>query len=521
MGPSGAGDPVGATRCGDPPAPADIVEELQRVLSSAAFSKSERSRAFLSFVVSESLAGRGDRISERTVGRWALGRGPDFDGQRDASVRVSATRVRQALERYYAGPGADDRLRIALPPGSYLPVYEMNAVAPPAQALVPGIAVLTPDHAGEGSARALAESTADALVQRLSEYDGLVVVGPTTAPAGLAEAGRLAGVTHVLQGRVVVRDGTVRLAARLVSSAAGSVVWSQAYDGHATDAGVFEVEDRWAREVASRVADHGGVVIGEAIARALPAPGSELRARLAYYAYIDRTTKESITLAADALDEALAAGAHSAPLLAMRGAVANAAVLQGVGDPAGDTALAERLAREALTLDAGNAHAYLVLGGAARAQRRWGPCRHYAEEAVLRSPSQPANLVSAGLLIAAAGDWPKGIDLIEQGLRLNPRFPVHAHLWLALGNIVLGHYDRALAEATLIDVEGEVFGPLYRALALSGLGHVDDARPEVARLLALEPRFVDEAAERFTAALNLTSEQVGRIVALLEQARPG
>jgi hypothetical protein len=37
----------------------------------------------------------------------------------DASVRVQATRVRQGLEDYYTGVGADDAIRITLPRGSY------------------------------------------------------------------------------------------------------------------------------------------------------------------------------------------------------------------------------------------------------------------------------------------------------------------------------------------------------------------------------------------------------------------
>ncbi len=500
----------------------DFVDALGRVLSSPAFARSERYRAFLSYVVSESVAGRGDRISERTVARGALGRGPAFDGLGDSSVRVTATRVRHALDRYYAADGQTDRVRLVLPPGSYAPALELRAGEEPAVVLVPGVAVLVPEHAGDDAAKDLAVAAADALVTRLGDYDALTVVGPTSARDDLAELGRRVGVSHVLDGRVVVRDGSVRLVSRLVSAHDGAVVWSQTLDVPVDGAVLFEIEDRWAGDVAARVADHGGVLLGDVVRRSPRGLEGEpeLRARLAYYAYIDRTTKESIEEAVAALDTALALGHRSAPLLAMRGAVANAAVLQGIGDADADTDLAEQLAREALAADAGNAHAYLVLGGVARARHRWSQCRRYAEDVVRLTPWQPANVVSAGLLLASAGDWPAGMRLIEEAFRLNPRLPVHIRLWLALGSVVLGHYDRALAEATLIDVDGEIFGPLYRALALSGLGDVEGARREVERLLVLSPDFLDHAAERFTAALNLTEEQVTRIVSLLEAARP-
>ena len=106
-----------------------IAETLTRVLASEAFSGSERSRAFLAYVVTETVAGRGDRLSERTVGRRVLGRGEAFDGQQDASVRVRATRVRKALRAYSEGQGAADLVRIDLPPGSYAPTFS-RAPAP-------------------------------------------------------------------------------------------------------------------------------------------------------------------------------------------------------------------------------------------------------------------------------------------------------------------------------------------------------------------------------------------------------
>ena len=46
----------------------------------------------------------------------------NFDPQIDPIVRVEATRLRRTLDRYYAGPGAADRIVFALTRGSYVPV---------------------------------------------------------------------------------------------------------------------------------------------------------------------------------------------------------------------------------------------------------------------------------------------------------------------------------------------------------------------------------------------------------------
>lgn len=503
------------------PSPDLVVAALGRVLSSAAFARSERSCAFLSYVVSESLAGRGERISERTVGRAALGRGPEFDGLGDASVRVTATRVRQALQRYYAGAGASDPLRISLPAGRYAPTFETSAPRPDEEPLRTGVAVLTPEP-GDGPAdRGLAASVADALVTRLSGFEGVTVIGPTSARGDLADEGRRLRVSHVLGGRVSSHEGRLQLSAHLVSSDDGSVVWVRSHEEPPDGLAAGQVSDRWAVEVAAQVADHCGVVLGEAMRRGRPDAGTdlELAGRLAYYTYLDQSTKESIEAAVVALDRAIADGSRSPAVFAMRGAVANSAVQQRVGDIEGGTDLAERMARQALALDAGNAHAYLVLGGAARARNRWTQCVQYAEQAERLAPGQPTLVVGAGLLMEAAGEWAAGMELVERAFELNPRLPVNIHVWLAMGHVVLGSYDRALGEATLVDIDGEIYGPLYRGLALSGLGDLGDAAVELARVEALDPAFMDDIAGHFTRQLNLTDEQVGRLVDLVERAR--
>ncbi|GJE30329.1 hypothetical protein [Methylobacterium oxalidis] len=87
---------------------------------------SERNRRFLSFVVTETLAGRGQRIKAYTIGVDVFGRSKSFDPDRDPIVRIEATRVRAALAEYYDSFGARDAVRIVLRPGSYVPTFEFS-----------------------------------------------------------------------------------------------------------------------------------------------------------------------------------------------------------------------------------------------------------------------------------------------------------------------------------------------------------------------------------------------------------
>ena len=111
-----------------PGPPAGIAPEavrlaLAHVLESEELRSSPQLSNILRFVVEATLDGRRDAIKGYTIAVEALGRDPSFDPQADPIVRVEATRLRRALERYYAGAGAGDDIEIMVPRGSYVPRF--------------------------------------------------------------------------------------------------------------------------------------------------------------------------------------------------------------------------------------------------------------------------------------------------------------------------------------------------------------------------------------------------------------
>ena len=112
----------------EPAVPEDVdsavLEELKRVLASATFRGSDHSRSLLSFVVTEALAGRGDRLSAILVGRGGTqpGEAPTLAGLSscpgDAAAQVAAHRN--------AGERTENPVRIELPPGGYTPIFTLG-----------------------------------------------------------------------------------------------------------------------------------------------------------------------------------------------------------------------------------------------------------------------------------------------------------------------------------------------------------------------------------------------------------
>jgi len=505
----------------------EVVIELTKVLGSAAMSKSPRSRDFLAYIVTETLAGRGERLSERTVGRRALGRADTFDGRFDATVRVRAGRVRKSLEEYYADEGRADRLRIEMPSGSYVPRFVRSA---PTELPVRAedvdddstVVVLQFAVSGDDRADLVATTISEAVAQRLATFPGLRVIGPATARSqDPRRIGRELGGRFVLQGSVGFREPLVRLSARLTDATGGDVVWAATETVDAATLTGFEVEEHWAAGVAAELGDYAGVVYRRAMQKPSAAVDPrEYAARLAFQAYVEGGNPSTLLAAEEALATAMDAGIRSPVILAMRGTTRAVQATYGIStDQEADLAAAEKLAREALAEDPGNGHAHVVLGTIALTRHQWDLARKHSADAAQASPFHPTILATAGSLIAYAGDWEEGIALLREALRLNPLHPGYMHTLLAQDRLMVDDDASALAEASLIHAPGGIWGPLFRAMALAGLGHTDQARHEMDAVLAIEPTFLDDPVAIFTSYATLTDEQVGALLRHLELFR--
>ena len=108
----------------DPPAAPAVRDELERILSSETFKRSERARELLSYLVAREQLGEAERLKGYAIAVDVFGRDSEFDSSTDAVVRVQAGRLRELLSQYYAAEGRSDPIRIVIPRGSYVPAYE-------------------------------------------------------------------------------------------------------------------------------------------------------------------------------------------------------------------------------------------------------------------------------------------------------------------------------------------------------------------------------------------------------------
>src|SRR5580704_16054238 len=106
-------------------------ELVERIVASPCFVKSPRLCSFLIYICDLFLHGRGDEINELNIGEALFDRPANYDPSADGIVRSHASRLRQRLDQYFSEDGAQEPIRLLIPKGGYLPVFEPRTLSEP------------------------------------------------------------------------------------------------------------------------------------------------------------------------------------------------------------------------------------------------------------------------------------------------------------------------------------------------------------------------------------------------------
>lgn len=324
------------------PEPQTVRDQLARILASRDFLVPQRVQGFLTYVVDETLAGRGDRLKAIAIATDVFGRGLDFDAMNDPVVRIEAGRLRRALERYYLLSGSDDPVIIDIPKGTYIPTFTQREGARVAEEPVvagPSGQELPAAHPGIPKRRwlsallfaafAVAVLTAATWPRKLEEQrpkpratapEITLAVAPFSNLAGPATGLFAAGVfeellaelarfreLRIVRAEVVsppstnggplptpqyrlegsVRGGEqLRVTARLVDVESSRIVWSQIYERDLSNARIFDIEADIATKVAIAVAQPYGAIFGsQGTAADVPGSADAYQCVLRFYQY--------------------------------------------------------------------------------------------------------------------------------------------------------------------------------------------------------------------------------------------
>jgi tetratricopeptide (TPR) repeat protein len=396
-----------------------VRQQLGRVLASASFQKVERLKRFLSFIVLETVAGRGAQLKEYVVGTSVFGKDASFDPRNDPIVRVQARRLRARLDQYFREEGRSDDVVIDMPKGAYVPSFRarVTEVAPEAASdgLASGtICVMTyRDHSPGSSLAHFCGGVRHEILHRLTQATSLRVIardpGAISGERDPLEMARSLGAGLAITGAVLPMGGGIRVTTQLVDTATGCYRWSDAMDLAVAASAEVIVADA----VAVRLQ---GESTRTANAPALGTSRENLAARNLYRQgryHLDQRSEESLRKAADFFHKALAEDPQDA--LALSGLADAYGLLThyGVLSPNDAAPRATASASDAVMLDGSSVEARTSLAHV-KSTQGW--------------------------------DWRGSEQEFQRAIALDAKYPT-AHHWYAMSCLApMGRLDEALEQ---------------------------------------------------------------------------
>jgi hypothetical protein len=98
--------------------------QVHRICASRQFASAGKLARFLEYVVEATLQDAGTPAKEYSIGVGVYGRPADYDPRVDSIVRVEAGKLRSRLAQYYDESGRDSPVRISVPKGGYVPIFD-------------------------------------------------------------------------------------------------------------------------------------------------------------------------------------------------------------------------------------------------------------------------------------------------------------------------------------------------------------------------------------------------------------
>lgn len=499
----------------------ELEVQLVKICESVVFREANRLSDFLRYIVNESLARRAELIKASSIAIDVFGKSAEFDANSQSLVRVQAGQLRLRLAKYYSDLAADGEILIEIPRGRYAPVFSYVRGATPLgtqirtlrktnDSMRASILVLPPKNlSGNPDLDFTCFGFSEEIVTALTKFPELRTLSATSVWEDIPSIDKVSldDADYALRGSLRLDGDQLRLNFHLISLKDRMQVWSSAYDVDRSIEDLFSIQSSIAQAVVFALTnpDEPLVSIGQHV------PGDDhdqkweaYQAILEAYDYYHRPSQERHDVVKERLLAARDRNSQYSELLSMLAMIYLNDHRFGYATGPTDDGLMKSALSEALK--------------AVNLSPRSGLCWHYLaqvyfemrdfekyeaaiETSMSLSMCHPYVLVEHGHHVWMMGDADRGLALVEQAFKLNPRPPGWYYYALVHDDIAQGRFDSALKFFKKLTTPG-FFWQNFLAVVIQG--HRDDARAAETALNALEqqyPVFADNAEHFVTQAV--------------------
>jgi adenylate cyclase len=484
----------------------EISHQLERMLASSDFHATPQQKALLKYVVNRTLEGKADSIKGYTVATEVFGRRSDFDQSVDPIVSIQASRLRLALERYYKAAGKNDPIRIDIPKGGYVPVFEKwphtQSIETSTDREHPDIKVKSTwpsvlirplsNLSGDPELEFWGIGLAAELADELDHYPEIRVMtlgwgNPNTeADQGSAQ--------FVIDGSVRSDETSIKIILRLIDTRSGRQIWSDSRRSAIDITNLISYQEEISREVAVKIAGERGWIMktmDKESNRHSPKHSTAYEAVLRYIEYDMTLSPEALSRALAALENAVIIDPEYGPvwsMLARLYADIYTLDIPGFKDP---LKKAFEFAQKGTRLSPADQRCSAIMAYIHMCRNDLAAGLVEVERALSLGPETLFFLDGIGFLMTLMGDWERGPALIRKVMQLNPFYGTYVHFGLWVNCIRQKDYANAYQESLKFNAPMLFLDHVAKASTLGLLGNIEDGCKVAAELLKLKPNFAE------------------------------
>lgn len=455
---------------------------------------------FLEFVVEEALAGKAFEIKEYTIGINVFRRPASFKPQADAIVRINAGRLRRLLKQYYDGPGQNDPVRIDMPRGSYVPVFELvqkpqAEIAKEQQQMHRPTIAIVPFHNVGADERMgyFGDGFGEHLCSTLSHFQELTVIAYYSTrrlrdrDSDLRALGKYLGTQYLITGSYRFTPTHFRLNIQLVFTRDATQVWTETYEREWNDHNLFAMQDEITDRILSCIGSFNGAIIQHLAYMSKEARHQILGANDALYwfhYYKSNYNVDTLLLARVALEETLRINPHYSLGWAVYSEIYSDSYIldaQWVDNPLEQS---RKYAEKSLQLNPTSQQGNLALAFASLLSRDKSGTITAGNKCIAINPHSSGHTGLAGAYLICAGKYEEGIALMNNSVATNQNYFWCLNVCFSLYHFHSQDYAKAYDHATLIKNSSTLFGPILQAASQGKLNyHESKATSRTPKLL--------------------------------------
>lgn len=361
----------------------------------------------------------------------------------------------------------------------------------------PVVAVLAfTNLSGDPKQEYFSDGVSETIIDSLAQVRELKVIARNSSfrykgkAVDIRTVGEELGANYIVEGSVRRSADTVRVTAQLIDSNSDAHLWSKTFDRELTAENLFAIQDDIASAVVRAISGTYGVLNKtalDAIKRAPPRDLDSYDCVLLWFAYLQEQSLDTFRATRDCAEEAVKTETDYAPLWVVLTSTRRAEYQHGYDQQSGALDRSLEAGQRAVQLDSNARGAHYMLALTLFFRGQLDAFKLEADRALQAGSGTGQG--GLGLYYLYAGEWEKGLKMIEKAKELDPYYPPWYHNGEFHDAYRKKDYEKAVEVARRTNLTDFVQAQSQMVAALGQLGRMAEAQNYIKRIYEIEPNF--------------------------------